>query len=303
LESIDAKLGQILSTSPQARQLESVDTKLDQIVRLSKTAESLRPALDDLKSSLVGANQRIESLKDQVEKLQRLVQQPEEFLDPAAGPEVRSILEAEKLFNDLGNSPTATQLAAALEAVNEWIFAPAALDAFQRLKANKLALLRKLVKTEVEALHQQALNSESGAKAVKSHAEASRILALYPIDSTRAVLDEARNLSSRHSEVRIRIDVIRRQRYNAWALDRITEAMKEINAIASSFTTSDNPKIIEATVRHLGEIAPLLLEPVVSQLYNYVVEQASTKVNSDQKLELGRRLIDPSIKRKAYGDF
>jgi len=60
---------------------------------------------------------------------------------------------------------------------------------------------------------------------------------------------------------------------------------------------------IDATVKQLGEVDPLLLEPVVAQLYNYAVEQAKSNVNSEQQLELGRRIIDPAIKRKGYGDF
>ena len=123
------------------------------------------------------------------------------------------------------------------------------------------------------------------------------------MDASQTVIEEANRLSSRHSEVGVRIDVIKRQRYNAWALTKIEETINAVNSITSSSTGTDNVKTIEVTVNTLGQIDPLLLEPFVSQLYNYALEQAKSNINSGQRIELGKRLIDTKHIRKSYGDF
>lgn len=291
--------------SPVVQELQALEGKLDAILAHSSKSASVSPQLDELKSSITVATQRIESLEKKIELLQQSLQQSEDISDRSLETEIefRSLEEAKNIFAKLGNSPTAEQLARALETVDEWIVKPDEHEPFQAFKMAKAAELREKVRVEVESLHNEALKSNNGAKALDFHAKASRILALYPMDSTPSVLDEARSISSRHAKVAERIDDLRRQRYNAWALTCIEAAFKEINAVASSLTTSDNPKVIEATVKHLGEIDPVLLEPVVAQLYNHVVELAKSHVNSEQRFEIGRRLIDPSLMRKKYGDF
>lgn len=291
--------------SPAARELQAIEHKLDTVLAHSTKSDSVSPRLEVLNESISIAIQRIESLEKQVVQLQQSLQQSDELMNPGLnhGLEIRLKADAESLFADLGESPTAEQFAQTLATVDEWIVDPEESDSFQLFKRAQVAALRERVQTEVRWLHNEALNADDGTKAVDFHARASKILALYPMDSTPPVLDEARRLSSRHSEVGVRLDVLRRQRYNSWALTRIEETIKAINQIASSFSTSDNAKTIEATVIHLGEVDPVLLEPLISQLYNYAVELAKSNINSEQQLELGRRLVDPSLVRRAFGDF
>lgn len=291
--------------APTVKDLQAIEKKLDAVLARSSKSDSVSPLPNELKSIFPVLTQRIESLEKKIELLQQSLQQPEDIVDPSlkADIEVRSLAEANSIFDELGDSPTAEQLAHALATVDEWIVTPEEHESFQAFKVAKVAALRERVRAEVESLHNQALKSNNGAEALDFHAKASQVLALYPMDSTPSVLDEARSISSLHAKVAERIDDLRRQRYNAWALTCIEAALKEINATASFLMTSDNPKVIEATVKHLGEIDPVLLEPVVAQLYNHVVELAKNCVNSEQILEIGRRLIDPSLKRKKYGDF
>jgi hypothetical protein len=271
----------------------------------SSPVSDLRPVLKELEESIKAADHRLQVVEAKFDKLQQAFSQSvdEEGMDFGGEIELQTKRDAEILIDELGKSPTADKFADALATVDGWIVSPDEGDSFQSFKASQIIRLRQLVKTEVDVLHEQALKSDNGTKAAEFHAKASQILALFPMESVEAVLDEARTLASRHSEVGVRIDVLRRQRYNAWAMSQIEEAIKAINSIASSFRTSDNPKTIEATVKHLGEVDPLLLEPVIAQLYNYAVEQAKGNVDSEQQLELGRRMIDPAIKRKGYGDF
>jgi hypothetical protein len=164
--------------------------------------------------------------------------------------------DAELLISDLGTDPKAEQLAQALAIIDTWIAIPEESEQLQEFKIAQIVALRHTVQREVRALHAQALKSKTGSEAAGHHSKASQVLALFPMDTTETVLDEARKLSLQHAEVGSRLDVIRRQRYNAWAMGQIEETIKSINAIASSFSTADNPKTIEATVRGLGEIDP-----------------------------------------------
>lgn len=264
-----------------------------------------RPQLQELKSAVKAATERLAGLETCISKLQQSIDPSADSPKPQddASYPLHTKAEAEKLIADIGKTPTTEQLAERLAEIDGWVGTPEDLGELQKFKMQQILSLRQLVKKELADLHQKALKAETGTEASEFHAKASQILALYPIDSSKAVLEEAKALSSKHSDVGVRIEIIRRQRYNAWAITRIEETIKAINSIATSFKTSDNPKTIEATVKHLGEVDPILLEPVIAQLYNYAVEQAKGNVNSEQQLELGRRLIDPSIKRKGYGDF
>lgn len=234
----------------------------------------------DLQAAIKGLENQIGTLEVKLDALVQTLDQPSDAAGGTLeqGVELHTKQDAEKVIADLGNSPTAERLAEALATVDGWVADPGEADALQEFKASQVTALRKLVKNDVDHLHEQALKADTGKKAAELYTKASQILAIYPTDSSESVLDEARSLSSKHSEVGVRINVIRRQRYNAWAMTRIEEAIKAINSIASSIITSDNPKTIDATVKQLGEIDPLLLEPVVVQLYNYAIDQAKINV-------------------------
>ncbi|MFN9370420.1 MAG: hypothetical protein ACK6D3_00875 [Planctomycetaceae bacterium] len=261
--------------------------------------------LDELQLTIKGSSERLAILESRLERIMQALELPQQDSDTEIETEIelhRSD-DAVELFAELGESPSAVTLAESLAVVDLWVSQPDDADQLQQIKSAQVFRLRQTVKKEVDSLHEQALAADSGKTAQELHAEASRILALYPIDSSQFVLDEARSLASRHSGIGVRLDVIRRQRYNAWAVTQIEETIDQVNSIASSFKTSDNPLVIEATVKGLGEVDPLLLEPVISQLYNYAVEQAKSNINSSQQLELARKMIDPSIQRKGFGDF
>jgi hypothetical protein len=245
----------------------------------------------------------IQALEDKIDKLERTLNQIEAVETSIGEVDLPTIKEAEELMTGLGKSPTAEEFAKALATIDNWIVSPDEADSFQQFKTSQVVELRQLVTNEIKVLHERALKADNGTSAAELHAKASQTLALFPMDTAQSVLDEARTLSSKHSEVGARIDALRRQRYNEWAMTQIEAAIKAINAIASSFKTSDNPKTIVTVVNHLGKVDPLLLEPVVAQFYNYAVDQAKNNVNSEQQLELGRRMIDPVIERKGYENF
>ena len=286
--------------------LQATEDRIAQLQSASSTDEqTIRSSLTQLQSSLQATENRIAQLEQKLDSLQDTISPASDTSDADMEGtfELHSKQDASDLIAGIGQPPSAEALANQMAIIDEWVASPEDADALASFKTEQLTVLRTLVRNEVESLNDQALKADTGAQAAAMHAKGARLLALYPMESSEGVLDEARILSSRHSEVGLRIDVIRRQRYNAWAMARIDDCIRSINSIASSFKSSDNPRTIDATVEHLGKVDPLLLEPVVAQLYNYAIEQAKSNVSPEQQLELGRRMIDPAITRKEYGDF
>lgn len=303
--------GEVVDTRLQLKRLqEALDAVQSRLVELESSIKSsgindIRPQLQELQTATKAVESHLAGLDTNFTKLHQSIEPSadSQLLPDSTDFELHTKAEAEKLVADLGKTPTSEQLAECLSEIDGWVTTLEDADGFQEFKIRQISGLRQLVKVELADLQGKALNAESGSKAVEFHAKASRILALYPMDSSKAVLNEARTLSSSQADVGVRIEVIRRQRYNAWAMTRIEETIDKVNKLASSFSILDNPKIIDATIEHLGEVDPILLEPVISQFYTYAIEQAKTNVTSEQQLELGKRMIDPSIRRKSYGDF
>ena len=167
--------------------------------------------------------------------------------------------------------------------------------------------MRELVRVEVEFHQEAALKSPSGSEALREHSEAGQILVRYPMSEDASIIEGAKRLAYKQSEVLNRIEVIRRQRYNQWATGQIEQALVYYNDNVSSNPLNGNANLIDPLVRNLREVDPANLEPAVLELYNYVIDRTkgslSQKNNSRLTLELVKRLTDPSIRRKAMGDF
>jgi hypothetical protein len=139
---------------------------------------------------------------------------------------------------------------------------------------------------------------------MKEHSEAGRILAMYPMSDEPTVIEEAKQLASRQAEVVGRLEALRRQRYNRWVTEQIEKALDFYNANVSHYNPfNDNAVLIDSLVQNLGEVDPLGLEPAVVELYNYVIDRTKGSISEKNKLELAKRLTDPSVRRKSLGDF
>ena len=73
----------------------------------------------------------------------------------------------------------------------------------------------------------------------------------------------------------------------------------------SSFLSpkKENKALVDSLVYTLGEVDPVLLEPVVLELYNYVVDLTKGSISEKDKVDLAKRLTDSGIRRKTLGDF
>ena len=120
----------------------------------------------------------------------------------------------------------------------------------------------------------------------------------------QAVIEEAKAISAQQAEVAMRLEVLRRQRYNLWATQCIEAAIDGYNKNKSYLhPEAENAHLIDSLVKTLGEVDPALIEPAVLELYNYVIDLTKDSISEKDKINLTKGLTDPSIRRKNLGDF
>ena len=215
-----------------------------------------------------------------------------------------SIADAQATIDKLGESPKAQELADALYAIDTWLIKPDQEKEFQQLKLAQVDRLRRLVKDRSHGLARSGTHAESGTAGAKEHAEAARILALFPMADDAEVVEEAKALSTRQAEVANRLEGLRRQRYNRWAVERVGQALDYFNANVSRYNPfADNVPLINSLVLYLSDVDPAFLEPAVLELYNYVIDRTKGSISEKNKLELAKRLTDPAVQRKTLGDL
>lgn len=245
---------------------------------------------------------RIDDLSVEVKKISAHVEATEEPSTPAE--EIRTLKAAKDAIGKHGKTPTATELAGALAMIDAWSFSPEEQKQSNDYKLKLASQLRSKVKAEVISLQQAALDASTARDGAKKHIEAGAVLALYPMSDDKAVVEEAKKLADQQGELAMRLEVLRRQRYNHWAAKRIEAAIDGYNKNKSySSPKQENPKLMDSLVEALGEVDPAILEPVVLQLYNYVVDLTKASISETDKVDLAKRMSDPSIKRRILGDF
>jgi hypothetical protein len=256
--------------------------------------------------SAAATRKSLVEMRGAIEKLTLEMKASEEYRNdgPESTQELHTLAEAQDLINKLGDKPSATKLAETMANVDEWLIVPSEEELFTKFKLEQLGRLRTLVKSEVGAHQQAALKAPTGAGGAKEYAEAGRILVLFPMTDETLVIEEAKQLAARQTEIAGRLEVIRRQRYNKWAVEQIEKALDFYNANVNKWNPlSDNAILIGALVKDLGEVDPMLLEPAVLELYNYVIDRTKGSISEKNKLELAKRLTDPLNQRKTLGDF
>jgi hypothetical protein len=144
---------------------------------------------------------------------------------PDESAELRTLANASDAIAKLDDNAKAYNIAATLADMDVWSVGPDDEQSFLALKLTLAQRLRTKVRDEVQSLQQAALESGNGVEGAKAHAEAGQVLAMYPMTDDTVVLDEAKRLSVQQAEVAVRLEVIRRQRYNRWAAERIEQAI------------------------------------------------------------------------------
>jgi len=233
---------------------------------------------------------------------------------PEETPEIvlRSLAEAKEMITALprkdaeGNaSPDYPKsLSATLAELDQWSVGHDDIDAYQAYKLAVAEDLRSEIEAAVKRLHASSIQGSDSAVTQSSYGEAGQLIALFPISDDAAVLKRASELSTVHSLTGARIEAIRRQRYNLWALGKIGSLLGWLEKKASSWTTKDNPQVVNRASDELREIDPGLLEPAAMQLYTLAITKTSEAISTSQQSDLAKRLTDPSTTtRRNLGDF
>lgn len=212
--------------------------------------------------------------------------------------------DVRQVFAALGETPSADQIAGTLGMVDSRPIAEGAAATVRELQLEWIEKLRVHVRDEAARLHREAIAAKNGGDAAAKQAEAGRVIALYPLSEKPEVLEEAKRLSAAQMGLSARLETLRRQRYNRWAVDQIEAAVDFYNHNVSRFNPfADNVVLIDKLVQLLGPVDPAALEPVALDLYNYIIERTKGSLSELNKLQLAKRLSDPAIQRKTMGDF
>ena len=188
--------------------------------------------------------------------------------------------------------------------IDGWLVKPEDQAAVQNRLTILIPRLRILIRDEVTALQKSALSVTPSAAGAKKLDEAGKILALYPMSDDQAVIEEAGRLADSQMDAATRLDALRRQRYNRWAVDEIALAIGYYNEDVSRWNlTNDNTALLPKIVAYLGQLDPMYLEPAVLELYNYIIDKMKGSLSEKNKLEFAKQLTDPGIARKRLGDL
>ena len=151
---------------------------------------------------------------------------------------LRTTEDAKGVIKKLGNAPNAQKLAEALATIDSWSVSPEEQKPFTEFKTALASQLRQKAKEEVVAIQKAALESKSGSEGAEKHADAGRILSLYPMSDDPKVIAEAKRLAAQQAEIAARLEVLRRQRYNHWATEQIESAIAGYNGTATEFRST-----------------------------------------------------------------
>lgn len=234
-----------------------------------------------------------------------LVSGPMSPTDDGVAPEqFKTDADAVAAIVTLRKSPDAASWAGVIADIDGWLVKPEDQAAVQNRLTILIPRLRILIRDEVTALQKSALSVTPSAAGAKKLDEAGKILALYPMSDDQAVIEEAGRLADSQMDAATRLDALRRQRYNRWAVDEIALAIGYYNEDVSRWNlTNDNTALLPKIVAYLGQLDPMYLEPAVLELYNYIIDKMKGSLSEKNKLEFAKQLTDPGIARKRLGDL
>jgi hypothetical protein len=217
---------------------------------------------------------------------------------------LRTDADVAEALSGLGEQSTVEEYARFIAEVDSWAIRPEDASAVQERLAQLMPPFRAKVKSRVVELQSAALVEPSSSEGAGKLDEAGRILATYPLSEDPEVLKEAKQLADQQADVVVRLEGLRRQRYNEWALIQVARAIDYYNANASRWNPlRDNGALVGPLTEHLGSIDPLLLEPSVAELYGYIVGKVRQGLSDADKVRFAKNLIDPATDRKSLGDF
>lgn len=203
--------------------------------------------------------------------------------------------EIQATVRKLKRDATAQAIADMLTAISAVRVSAADRSRVYKLEEELLRRLRGKVKSEVLALHGQALRSSSYAAGYTTARKAGSVLALYPLSDAPDTIKEAEDLSMRQKDVLRSLELIRRQRYNHWAAGQAEQALKQLRENGKDGR--------QQAIAYLCVVEPALLESSVAALYSYTVAEILDEFKKHEKASVAKELTDPSVTRRNLEDF
>lgn len=223
---------------------------------------------------------------------------------PLDSAQWHTLADVKEWAKNLDENASTQNIAAAIAEVDEWLFEPKSAAAVQKILVQHFEWLRKRVLYDVQQLHEVALAAKTGAEAAKSYNEAGRLMALFPMSESPAIVEQARSLTTAHRNVGLKLEVAKRVRYNRWAVDQLEKAIQGYHEKSSLWSPKkENPLLMDMLVATLSEVDPNQLEPTILSLYNYAVDLTKDSISEADKVSLAKRMTAPDIRRKLPDDF
>lgn len=195
----------------------------------------------------------------------------------------------------LPTKPSAQEIADVLIQLGGWSFPDDEIDRVEQVETDLATKLREQVKTEVTRLHKLALESPRYDDGREYLRQAGTTLALFPLSDDPETLTEAEALSAKQREIVVRLEMIRRQRYNHWAAGEVEEALRILREDAKNAT--------DTALQFLCTIDPPLLEPAVASIYSYAIEEMIDDLKGEKKATVAKQLTVATTHRKTLEDF
>lgn len=209
--------------------------------------------------------------------------------------DVMTFEQLQKAAQQLDQSGKARDYADLLVQIENTAFYQGDRHEVDKLQASLVVRLRELVESEAHTLHKLALNAPNYGEGYSYFRDASAIIALYPMADEKDVMLQAEELSEKHRKVEAGLLTHRRQRYNFWAASQIQNALKVLRNGAKGGA--------KTTIEYLTVIEPSQLEPSVSAIYSYTVQQLMDELKMDEKAEVAKKLSNPDNLRRTLEDF
>jgi len=204
-------------------------------------------------------------------------------------------------------------LAGLLVEMDDWLFVPEEQPEANRIIAEEVNLLRRLIKSQVTKLSKAAIAAQDGKGAAKIMTQINQLLSLYPVPSTADDQAALEQITASILSTSRRVEEIRYLRYNQWAISQIEIGLKgyrkelAIGSVQdiSKLMNRDREKLRSAAISAMSTIDTAYLTPAAMDLYNYAytLYRDAMGSNDDSRAKLAKGFADPSVKRRTPADF
>lgn len=162
--------------------------------------------------------------------------------------------------------------------------------------------LREMVVQEIVSGIEKAINAPSGSEALEKINKVKGVYLLYPKQDDDT---QQKQLADKITSALMRIDELRRLRYNSWVADQVQKAAdgsyKKKKLLPNN--NDDDLQLIKIFKEDLGSVDTTYLDPAVMGIYQHVLTLFSDALKEPNKVKLAKELNSIELHRKTPIDF